>query len=175
MSRAGNNIDKLPEAIDERCVGWVGNKQKLICLMTLGDGIGVALSRADSPFFRAFIVEDRTTHRISANMRFRYHDRVCWYRIKLKEDEQQKNSAARRSRISRRALSRCLPNLSRTLLTEQLHQRAGSPVIIRPMKKAIGRRPPTSCLSQEIQISRQYQAGRTSSSHPRRIQNAGRH
>jgi hypothetical protein len=94
VSRAGNNIDKLPEAIDERCVGWVGNKQKLICLMTLGDGIGVALSRADSPFFRAFIVEDRTTHRISANMRFRYHDRVCWYRIKLKEDEQQKNSAA---------------------------------------------------------------------------------
>jgi hypothetical protein len=27
-------------------------------------------------------------------MRFRYHDRFFWYRIKLKEDEQQKNSPA---------------------------------------------------------------------------------
>ena len=48
----------------------------------------------DRPFFRAFIVEDRTTHRISANMRFRCDDRVCWYGIKLNEDEQQKKSRA---------------------------------------------------------------------------------
>jgi hypothetical protein len=94
VTREGININNLPEYVDERCVGWVGHTQRLICLMTLDDEVDVALSRTDSHFFRAFIVEDRTTHRISANMRFKTEDRVCWYRVKLKEDGQQKKSRA---------------------------------------------------------------------------------
>jgi hypothetical protein len=92
VSREGINIDKLPEYVDERCVGWVGRKQKLLCLMTLDDA-AVELS-TESPFFRAFIVEDRTTLHISANMRFRDDDHVRWYSVKLKEEEQQKKSRA---------------------------------------------------------------------------------
>jgi hypothetical protein len=98
VSREGINTDKHPEYVDERCVGWVGRKQKLICLMTLHD-VNVVLSRAESPFFRAFIVEDRTTHHISANMRFRYDDHVRWYSVKLKEEEQQKSRAEKVARI----------------------------------------------------------------------------
>jgi hypothetical protein len=94
VTREGINIDNLPEYVDKRCVGWVGHTQRLICLMTLDDQVDAEPSRSDSHFFRAFIVEDRTTRRISANMRFRYDDGICWYSVKLKDDEQRKKSRA---------------------------------------------------------------------------------
>jgi hypothetical protein len=64
-------------------VGWHSNNQKLIVLMVLDDEVGkaVTLDTAGEAFFRAFIVEDRTTQEISCNFRFRYAKGDSWYSI----------------------------------------------------------------------------------------------
>jgi hypothetical protein len=64
-------------------VGWDINNQKLLVLMVLDDEVGKAVTRdtAGEAFFRAFIVEDRTTQEISCNFRFRYAKGDSWYSI----------------------------------------------------------------------------------------------
>jgi hypothetical protein len=108
VSGKGGNIERRQDDINETCSGWIGQKQKLICLMAVDEGIGAALSRGNSPFFRAFIVEDRSTYHISANVRFRFDDHVSWYRITLKEDEQQRKCRAEKVAQIQEALERIL-------------------------------------------------------------------
>ena len=64
--------------------GWVAPDEKLRCHMTLDDNLGQLLSpRAAPAYFRAFIVEDRETHRISMKFRYKYvnPDERNWYRF----------------------------------------------------------------------------------------------
>ena len=50
-------------------------EEKLVCLMVLDDSFARKLSCTAGPAFcRAFILENRTTHRITALMRFKYED-----------------------------------------------------------------------------------------------------
>lgn len=68
----------------EPLAGWIAPDEKLRCHMVLDDGIGQKLSpRAGPAYFRAFIVEDRETHRISMKFRYKYinPDERNWYRL----------------------------------------------------------------------------------------------
>lgn len=53
-------------------VGWCGETEKLLTLVTLNDSLGPTFSdRAGEAFFRAFIVECRATHALKMRMRWR--------------------------------------------------------------------------------------------------------
>lgn len=61
---------------------WDSHSEKLRCHLVLDDGIAKKLSpRAAPAYFRAFIVEDRATHRISIKFRYKYLDPAqrTWY------------------------------------------------------------------------------------------------
>jgi hypothetical protein len=76
--------NNAPEAIDEECVGFNLNTQKLHCLIVLDDRLGAALSNnAGEAFFRAFVVENRETGEVICNQRFRYKDGDSWMRMQL--------------------------------------------------------------------------------------------
>jgi hypothetical protein len=62
------------------------NKEKMLCLMELDDALAPRLSStAGSAFWRAFILEDRTTHQVYAQFRFRYEDGVSsWFELQPK-------------------------------------------------------------------------------------------
>jgi len=64
-------------------VGWNANEEKLLALMVLGDARAKELSSlAGEAFFRAFIVENRTTGAVSMNFRFRYRDgKDSWFQV----------------------------------------------------------------------------------------------
>jgi len=63
--------------------GWNANEEKLLALMVLSDARAEELSRlAGEAFFRAFIVENRTTGAVSMNFRFRYRDgKDSWFQV----------------------------------------------------------------------------------------------
>lgn len=60
------------------------DKEKMLCFMALNDSLNTRLSStAASAFWRAFILEDRTTHEIYAKMRWSYKSgKKCWYALK---------------------------------------------------------------------------------------------
>ncbi len=75
------------EIEDER-IGWRMDTQKLHCLLMVNDRLSEKLSdRAGEAFFRAFVVEDRTTGEVLMNMRFRYKEGDSWMRMTLSEDK----------------------------------------------------------------------------------------
>jgi hypothetical protein len=79
---------KQPDAGDG-ATGFNDVTQKLLCLITLDDRIGAALSdRAGTAFFRAFVVEDRKTGDVSARHRFRYTHGDSWYAVTLSPEKQ---------------------------------------------------------------------------------------
>lgn len=86
----------LPKEIEDKCVGFRLDTQKLHCLIVMNDTIGKALShKAGKAYFRAFVVEDRETGEILTNMRFRYVDGDSWMTMRL-SPEKQKLSRERR-------------------------------------------------------------------------------
>ena len=60
------------------------DKNKMRCFMVLDDSLGPRLSRNAAPaFWRAFILEDRTTHEIYAKMRFSYiSGEKTWFQLR---------------------------------------------------------------------------------------------
>jgi hypothetical protein len=86
--------NKKPE--DDGPVGFNLNTQKLHCLIVLDDRLASKLSdKAGEAFFRAFIVEDRKTGEIMANMRFRYKDHDSWFRICPDKEKQRLSTSER--------------------------------------------------------------------------------
>lgn len=65
------------------------NKEKMLCLMALDDGLASKLSvAAGEAYWRGFILEDRVTHKISALFRYSYEDgRKFWYRIPARHED----------------------------------------------------------------------------------------
>lgn len=61
---------------------WIANKEKLLCLIVLDDGIVQKMMPGAPPAFcRAFIVQNRDTGLIYCKYRFKHADGRNWYRI----------------------------------------------------------------------------------------------
>jgi len=67
-------------------VGFNLNEEKLLCHMVLDDKYSkLVCEGAGTAYWRAFIVENRATHLVTANWRFRYADGTdSWYEWKPK-------------------------------------------------------------------------------------------
>jgi len=67
-------------------VGFDTSKNDLLCLMVLTDEIGQYFtSHLSKAFWRAFIVQDRQSHHVLANFRFRYGNHDNWYTVEPKD------------------------------------------------------------------------------------------
>jgi hypothetical protein len=78
-----------PDSADDGKTGFNLNTQILHCLVVLNDQLApVMSSEAGNAFFRAFIVEDRKSGKILANMRLRYKYGDSWFRLKIGPDKQ---------------------------------------------------------------------------------------
>lgn len=73
------------------------NEEKMLCLMVLDDSLAKRLSeKAGHAYWRAFILENRTTHRVYAQYRFRYEDdERSWFQIQPREQESLEVAIAR--------------------------------------------------------------------------------
>lgn len=72
-------------------------EEKLVCMMVLDDSFARRVScTAGSAFWRGFILENRTTHRITAQMRFKYESGVrSWSEIDPSEQREREAEIAR--------------------------------------------------------------------------------
>jgi len=62
------------------------NQEKLLCLMVLDDALATRIDSTAGPaYWRAFILEDRETHQVYAQYRFKYEDgKRCWFELRPK-------------------------------------------------------------------------------------------
>lgn len=72
-------------------------EEKLVCLMVLDDSFAHKLSCTAGPaFWRGFILENRTTHRIRALMRFKYeNEERSWFETNPSEEREREAEIAR--------------------------------------------------------------------------------
>ena len=63
------------------------DKEKIRCLMVLDDGIAGKLScKAGPAYWRAFILENRETHQVYVQFRFKYQNgEKSWFQTRLKK------------------------------------------------------------------------------------------
>jgi hypothetical protein len=70
-------------------VGFDTRKENLLCHMVLDDTWAELMGMPSVAFWRAFIVENRETHEVSANFRFRYPSgKDSWYHVTPKNQDQ---------------------------------------------------------------------------------------
>lgn len=73
------------------------DKEKILCEVILDDNIGSLMhAHAGDTFWRAWVVQDRTTGDISAKFRFKFDDgKRDWWEIALSPQHQTMSTAAR--------------------------------------------------------------------------------